>query len=497
MNRNQLFESMESIDDSVLERSEKRKNRQRKPWWIGAVAAVLVVAVSVGIALRPGVQVWQSSSTSYDATTLHTAAIKTAVYPEMAPYPEESDFEDSATGDVDWDSYSEASDAWRESIGAQRQEEGYADGLNGFFQKSIPVFLKGEDGENRIYSPLNVYMALGMLAELTGGNTRQQILDLVGSADIESLRSQAHAVWNGQYMDDGATATVLASSLWLRDDINYVDSTMETLADNYYASSFQGEMGSDELNQALRDWLNEQTGGLLEDQIGELFLYPDTVLALATTLYFQACWSDKFSEGSTSPQTFHGPDGDQTVEFMHSGNTQKYYQGENFTATSCYLENSGNMWFFLPEEGMSPEALLEDPQAMEFLLTNGGEGEEAQYPIVNLSLPKFDVSSQTDLLEGLKTLGVTDAMDSSISDFTPTTQDVSEIFLSQAQHDVRVAIDEEGVTAAAYTVMQECGSSAEEPEEVDFVLDRPFLFAILSQDGLPLFVGIVNQPQES
>jgi len=29
---------------------------------------------------------------------------------------------------------------------------------------------------------------------------------------------------------------------------------------------------------------------------------------------------------------------------------------------------------------------------------------------------------------------------------------------------------------------------------VDFVLDRPFLFCITGDSGLPLFVGIVNCP---
>lgn len=31
-------------------------------------------------------------------------------------------------------------------------------------------------------------------------------------------------------------------------------------------------------------------------------------------------------------------------------------------------------------------------------------------------------------------------------------------------------------------------------EEVEFVLDRPFLFVITSNDGLPLFVGTVYRP---
>ena len=50
------------------------------------------------------------------------------------------------------------------------------------------------------------------------------------------------------------------------------------------------------------------------------------------------------------------------------------------------------------------------------------------------------------------------------------------------------------MTAAAYTVMMEAGAAEPPDEEIDFTLDRPFVFAITSQDGLPLFIGIVNTP---
>ena len=45
------------------------------------------------------------------------------------------------------------------------------------------------------------------------------------------------------------------------------------------------------------------------------------------------------------------------------------------------------------------------------------------------------------------------------------------------------------------TVMMMCGAAAPPEEEVDFVLNRPFVFAITGTDGLPLFAGIVHQPQ--
>ena len=63
-------------------------------------------------------------------------------------------------------------------------------------------------------------------------------------------------------------------------------------------------------------------------------------------------------------------------------------------------------------------------------------------------------------------------------------------------HAARTAIDEEGVTAAAYTLISIEATSAAVPEdEIDFVLDRPFLFAVTGSDGLPLFTGIVNEPR--
>ena len=101
-----------------------------------------------------------------------------------------------------------------------------------------------------------------------------------------------------------------------------------------------------------------------------------------------------------------------------------------------------------------------------------------------------------DLGEGMQALGITDVFQPGLADFSPTTTDWEgpPLYLSQAQHDVRVTIDEEGVTAASYTVMAAAGAAMPPEEEMDFVLDRPFLFVIQGGDAIPLFVGIINQP---
>ena len=482
MKGEKLYESMNHVDDQILERSERRKQSRRRPWWMGAVAAVLVAAVAVGVMLRP-------------EAGITAQAIVTAKYPEMAPYPLEEDYYDEATGEVDYEAYDQAYDAWWESRKALSQEAGYANGLDSFFQKSIPVFLSGKEGENAAYSPVNAYMALAMLGEVTGGSSRQQILDLLGCGSIEQSREQANAVWKGQYQDDQVSATILANSVWLRDGASYNQDTLQILGEDYYASSFQGTMGSEEYSEMLRAWLNEQTRDLLKDQTAGIELTPETVFALASTIYYKAAWGNEFSPQNTAPQTFHSPQGDVEVDFMHEVmENEDYYRGENFGIVRKYLKDGKYMWMILPDEGTAPEELLEQGDAVDVLLSeyNWEEWERCE---IHLALPKFDVASDTDLLGGLQSLGVTDVMDSSLSDFTPMTTEASNLYLSMAQHAVRVKVDEEGVEAAAYTVLAAGETSeAPPPRKIDFVLDRPFLFAITSQDGLPLFVGVVNQP---
>ena len=148
------------------------------------------------------------------------------------------------------------------------------------------------------------------------------------------------------------------------------------------------------------------------------------------------------------------------------------------------------MWFILPDEGYTTADVLTDGQYMQLVLQQDWENEK--WMKVNLSVPKFDVTSTIDLKSGLQELGVTDVFNESAANFSEITGDVP-IFLTAANQSVRVQIDEEGVKAAAYIELPGAGSPMPPEEIIDFVLDRPFLFAITSS-SIPLFMGTVNDP---
>lgn len=472
-----LYDGITNIREELVEQVEKKKKPAWKRWGIRSAAAVLALVFVLGALLDP--------AGGGGGTVASAYAIAEAEYPKMAQYPKES-------GDPGSREYK----AWQKDVDAQKQQAGYADGLGNYFIATVRQFLSGAEAENVVYSPLNVYMALAMLAELTDGSSRQQILDLLGSEGIENLRQQATAVWNAQYRDDGIVSRILGSSVWLNENVNFVQSTMDTLADTYYASSYRGRMGTAEFDQALRDWLNAQTGGLLEESISGETLPEDAILALATTIYYKGKWSSKFSESKTTQDIFHASSGDVTCDFMHQSTQGVYYWGEKFSAVRRFMDG-GSMWFLLPDEGYAPEALLADAETAAFMETVffGGAWENSKRLEINQSIPKFDVISSIELQEGLMALGITEVFDGT-ADFSPMTQDIAvPVAVSKAMHNARVIIDEEGVEAAAYTVMVNSPTSAAPSmEEIDFVVDRPFLFLITGADGLPLFAGVVNNP---
>ncbi|MBE5955936.1 MAG: serpin family protein [Lachnospiraceae bacterium] len=458
------------------------KNR-KKTYLTGIMIAFLAVIVTATAILLP-------KGTSLPSSAF---AIAKAAYPESAQFPDEMNYVDE-NGNYDYETFEKDMEVWYEERRNQRRTENYTDSVKQYYVKTMRQFLSGQDKEsNTVCSPLNIYMALCMLAEVTDGNSRQQILQLLGQDNMDALREGAMDLWNTTYRNDGAVTSILANSIWLNEDISYKEETLKNLSEHYYASSFKGTMGSEAYDKALQEWLDEQTGGLLKEQAKDIKMDPSNIMTIASTVFFQSKWQNEFNPVNTKQGIFHGPSGDMTVDFMKDSSMGTYYWADSFSAVKRALDTEGNaMWFILPDQGIQVNDLLEEEQTFQLIL-NTNQWTNEKYVLINESIPKFDITSQMELSGGLKNLGITDVFEIGTSDFSPMADDIADIFLSKVNHDTRVAIDEEGVTAAAYTVMILCGSAMPE-EEVDFTVDRPFLFVITNPNGLPLFAGIVNQP---
>lgn len=418
------------------------------------------------------------------------AATELAVVQPTLPEAVRSPGENASDEEYDaWQTYSETRLA---------AAKGNTKAMRAFYKKTLAQVLGASDAakkdaeENAVYSPVNVYLALAMLAETTDGDSRQQILDLLGEKDLSALRKRVGNLFTANYQDDGVATTLLANSLWMNESVQYTQKTVDAIAEKHMASVFSGKPGTPEMDKALHSWINEQTKDLLKEQAESLTLDPATVLALVSTLYLKAPWADPFEEANTKQETFYAPAGEKTVDMMHTSETMGYYSGDAFEAVAVPLKNSGYMWFFLPKKGSTAGDLTADKQVLK-LLTAPDSYKNFSYPQVNLTLPKMDAVSDRDLIDDLLALGVTDVFDAAKSNFSPLMKDADGIFVSQVKHAARVKTDEEGVEAAAFTAI--LLEKASMPIDfVDFTVDRPFFFAVTGYTGDLLFTGVINDP---
>lgn len=454
------------VDGKFVTAAARRK--KRKHYWLIAVAAVLTLVLLFNTPTVP--------------LAISAKAVSLASEPRKTARPDVS---------------SDAFDAWYEESQLRRELVKTAvPPLSAFSAACSREVLSGTDLRNRVWSPINAYIALAITAELTNSHTRQAVLELLGVSDLTGLRQNISALWEQVYRDDGREISVLANSLWLDTGVSYQQDTMDSIAHHYYASVYQGELGSRRTDRDISSWLRNQTGGLFSERAGNVSLAPNSLLALASTVYFQAQWKDKFSSRNNTQQPFHTTDGDVVCTFMNKKLAHlTYYWAEDYGAVHLGLENSASMWFILPDADKTVDAVLQSGDYMAMLThSDAFPKENSKAMKVNLSVPKFDISSGVDLEPALKELGLTGIFDPLGNDFSASVDSELPVYLDSINQDTRVTIDEHGVKAASYILLDFGAGAAAPPNEIiDFVLDRPFLFAITT-DSIPLFVGTVNIP---
>ncbi len=415
------------------------------------------------------------------------------IYPE---FPKEPQMPVEGS-EGEWKAYSEAYEKYIDALHAIRGENsGLTDRqkatLNIFAAKSTPLAIASHGGENVVYSPLSLWSALAMLAQCASGDSRRQALDALGAEDVYELREGASRVWRTLYTDDGQSSLILSNSIWLNGNLRgtYVQETLDVLAEQYYSSAYSVPMGTDAADSAVTEWVSKQTNDLIGSGAPVVKTNPETLALLASSLYYKAAWTEEFMADRTQEDTFTAADGQESqVDFMHQTQSGSFLRRENWRAAQLGT-SLGRITFVLPDEGISPESLLQNP---DFLSELDFSAEHTVYGEVQWSVPKFDVDSSLDLMDALKAMGVTDLTDMDRADLTALTD--LDAYLSEAKQLARVKVDEEGVEAAAVTILEIdecCALPPVEPEVCVMDLDRPFLFVIRTQD-VPLFIGIVNQ----
>ena len=464
MKKEDLYRAMDGIEDNMLEEAEKTPVMhgamyRRILTGVGVMAAVLLMVMNLpfrgaGSAAPDGAQE-EAAVEASDAVT-----------------------EDAGESEMKYETeYNTPAEAREYSTDES------------FYAKTL--FLIDSPYENRLISPLNLYNAFSLLAECTAGETRQEILDTLGVPSVEELRIQNAERYAANNVQQEELTSQTANSVWLSDAYMYNDEALDSLRNYYHADVTTGTMGSGQMDGALQSWLNEHTGDLLQESVSRVKLPPETVLSLASALYYKASWTELFQEELTT-DVFHAPGGDEQITYLaRTDDGGTLYSSDVFTAVCLPLSGGGDVWVYLPEEGYSTADVLHSQDALR--LVNGETACETETGDLHIRIPEFDVTCDTSLLDALPVLGITHVLETG-ADFTPITDE--SLVLSSIQHAARFMAEEEGVTGAAYTVMvfETAVQDPEEHKDLYFTADRPFVFFVTGSDGSLLFAGTVNEP---
>ena len=397
-------------------------------------------------------------------------------------------------------------EGWNKLLSENDISEEFRESLTDFAFESSSAVLSKED-ENAVFSPLSLYYALSMLGTGASGETESEIMEVLGIDDKAEIADQCAKLYRRyayteererllakEYgMEEPDSSLSLADSLWVSGDISLKPEYQDICANEFYASSYQVDFKDQETGERIGKWISDHTGGVLEPEIE---LPSDTVLALINTLYYYGGWQDRFDEGLTKEDVFKLEDGSEIeVPFMNRTDTMAgFIKGDGYTLSGISTNNNCEMLFLLPDEDTDILELTADGERLKEIFADT-EGKWNTGEVV-WKIPKFSFGSSFDLVEALKAMGMESMFDSMLAEFADMSEDA--LYVDQAIQEAHIAIDEDGVEGAAYTLIAMAEGSAwmmEEPERVEMILDRPFLFAVHDyRNDVWLFIGACMDP---
>ena len=350
------------------------------------------------------------------------------------------------------------------------------------FQASV------EEGKNTLISPLSVLYALAMTANGADGNTLAQMEQVLGM-ETEALNSFMRA-----YLDLLPESKVyklsLANSIWFKDDPRFQveQSFLQTNADYYGADAYKAAFDEATRND-INNWVKEHTDGMIPEILDEI--PEDAVMYLVNALAFDAEWQEIYEGHQVWEGEFCLEDGTpRTVDLMHS-EENRYLEDELATGFIKYYKDKQYAFAaLLPNEGVTVKEYV-DSLTGEHLMKLLSNPEKVT---VFATMPKFETEYSVEMSEALMEMGMTDAFDYRISDFSRLgTYDADglNICINRVLHKTFISVSEKGTRAGAATAVEMVAEGALLIEDYKTVtLDRPFVYMLIDcQTNLPFFIG--------
>lgn len=356
--------------------------------------------------------------------------------------------------------------------------------------------LREKEG-NHFLSPYSISSALAMTyAGARGATATEMATALHFIPELERLMPAFGTLNRTINGDDKPRSYQLsvANALWGRKDYRFLPDFLKLTRDHFGANieELDFQKTPEAARAHINRWVERQTNLRIKDLLPPGFIVPDTTLVLTNAIYFKGDWLVQFKKDQTKEDTFKlGAGGTLKTPFMNrTDESLACFETTDLQGVELpYKGKELSMVILLPrkEDGLAAlEKQLSEEKLAEWLkLLRRRE--------VKLSLPKFKMTVEYDLVPALKKMGIKKAFVPGGADLTGLSG-ASNLYISGVVHKAFVEVNEEGTEAAAATGVGIRATSVPPPPLV-FRADRPFLFLIRDvRNDSVLFLGRLAKP---
>jgi serpin B len=373
---------------------------------------------------------------------------------------------------------------------------------NNTFAVNLYEALHTQNG-NLVFSPYSISLALAMTYAGARSETESQMAQAM---QFNLPQEQLHPAFDtldlalaneGKTQNNGGQPMQLniANAIWAEQTYPFQQAYLDLITKNYGAAIQLADFvkNFDPVRGQINSWVSGQTKNKINDLLAQGSVDSNTRMVLVNAIYFKADWAVPFDPSGTGNSTFNLLDGTQSqVKMMNNGDlTLNYIKGDGDQAVELpYNGNTAAMDIIMPDAGnfQNFDSTLDAKKLNDIF-------NSMQSTPIELGLPKFTFSTGFSLSDQLKSLGMTDAFNSSKADFSGMTGN-HDLYISDVIHKAFVAVDEKGTEAAAATAPIMAGMSAP-MQKVHLVIDHPFIFVIRDlKSGQILFLGRILNPAQ-
>ena len=165
-----------------------------------------------------------------------------------------------------------------------------------------------------------------------------------------------------------------------------------------------------------------------------------------------------------------------------------YGYGDGYSTIRLpYGNGSYAMYILLPDVVMPAEDMVNMIDRNSFDVAGMVSG------TVDVRLPKFTIESKFDLVDIMKGLGMTDAFEAGVADFSNMIENspIGELSLGNLLQKSKIIVNEEGSEASSVSIGEILVTSPTPSTPVLFQADRPFMYLIKEETtGAIYFIGM-------